>query len=66
MSKDQRVDQGRWKFRKGPADAVGQFDRTPLHFFDEGQQFWSNMSQVRYLPNVTPRFLTMGLASVVS
>ena len=57
---DQRIDQGRRKYRKGSADAVGQLDEeTALHSR-------ADMSQVRYLPNVTPRLLNTGLASVVS
>ena len=61
MPKGQRVDQGRWKLRKGSGDAVGQFNKETVAFFTR-----ADMSQVRYLPNVTSRFLTTGLASVVS
>ena len=62
MPKDQRVDQCRWKFRKYFADAVGQFDEETGCFFLPRD----GMSQVRYLPNFRPAFLTTRLASVVS
>ena len=55
--------QGRRKFRKGSDDdAVGQFVEEAVAFFLTRV----DMSQVRYLPNVTPTFPTTGLASVVS
>ena len=62
MPKDQRVGQGRWKFWNGFDDAVGQFVVETVAFFLTRV----DMSQVRYLPNVTPTFLTTGLTSVVS
>ena len=41
---------------------MGQFDEGTVAFFFTR----ADMSQVRYLPNVTLRFLTTGLARVVS
>ena len=64
MPKDQRVDQGRWKFRKGSDDAVRQFVEETVAFFFFLRRI--DMSRVRYLPNMTPTFPTTGLASVVS
>ena len=43
MPEDQSVGQGRWKFRKGSADAVGQIDEETVAFFDEGRHVSSEM-----------------------
>ena len=56
MSKEQRVDHGRWDFRKGSADAVGQFGEQTVVFFKEGRRV-----PIDILTNNTPRFLTAGL-----
>ena len=42
MQKGQRVDQGRWKFRKESADAVGQFDEETVAFFSDECRHASN------------------------
>ena len=52
MPKDQRVDQVRLKFRKGSADAMGQFGKETVAFFDD-RHVPSNS-----LPSVAPRFIT--------
>ena len=66
MPKDQLVDQDQdmRKFRKGSADAVGQFDEETVTFFFFLAR--ADMSQVSYLSSVTTRFLTMVLVIVVS
>ena len=50
MPKDQRVDQDQdmWKFRKGSADAVDQFDEETVAFFDEGRHVPSELLAERH------------------
>ena len=54
MPKDQRVDQGRRKSRKGSDDAVGQFvEETVAFFSDKGRHVPSEILAERdaYLPH---------------
>ena len=39
MAKDQSVERGMWKFRKGSADAMRQFDEETVTFFGRGPTF---------------------------
>ena len=48
MPKDQHAYQGRWKFWKGSADAVGQFDEETVAFFDEGRHVLSEIIAERH------------------
>ena len=48
MPEDQSVGQGRWTFRKGSADAVGQIDEETVAFFDEGRHVSSEILAERH------------------
>ena len=43
MPMDQSVERDMWKFRKGSADAVRQFDEETVTFFDVGRHFPSEI-----------------------
>ena len=61
MPKCQRIDQGRWKFRTGCGDAVRQFKKEMVAYFNEGLHVPSEI-----LAECRVWFLSTGLASVVS